>query len=418
MIVKNKFLKFSSLCVIGSITIIMNQILPSHANDSGFTGISVNNSDRGTVSSGINGDTSGNVISSVTISNDSGVVDVVEIDTSNMIDSDISLVDIPDDEVPAEAEPEATEEPEEDKNAIPGIDYREYMNKNDYTGLGICNVQGYLNVRKAPSQDSSDNIIAKMPPNAGCTILEETTNDAGEVWCKVKSGEITGYVMKMYLYTGDDAKARIADAGSLVIVVTCDVLNLREKASTDAGILYQISKGERVKVVSVSDEWVEVETDIGEDSGFVSRIYVDVSFEWDTAIEVDEALIVCSTLRTQIVNYAKKFLGNPYVYGGTDLYKGIDCSAYVRAIYREFDFELPRTSAEQASTKSAGTVITESQIMPGDLVFYATNGTVKHVAMYIGNGKIIHASNHRDGIKISNMKYTTPYRYKNIIGDL
>ena len=83
-------------------------------------------------------------------------------------------------------------------------------------------------------------------------------------------------------------------------------------------------------------------------------------------------------------------------------------------IYEKFGFKLPRTSREQAKV---GTIIKEAQLKPGDLVFYARGGSVYHVAMYAGNGKIVHAANSRKGIILSNMKYTTPYRYVRILND-
>ena len=119
-----------------------------------------------------------------------------------------------------------------------------------------------------------------------------------------------------------------------------------------------------------------------------------------------------NSIRDEMVAYAKQFLGLKYVWGGTSLTKGIDCSAYVQAIYRKFGISIPRTTATQVST---GTTVEINQLKKGDLVWYTTKKT-QHVGMYIGEGKIIHASNN-GGVKISNMNYNTPRRGATFIND-
>lgn len=108
------------------------------------------------------------------------------------------------------------------------------------------------------------------------------------------------------------------------------------------------------------------------------------------------------TLRKNMVSYAKKFLGNRYVYGGTSLTKGTDCSGFTMRVYQKFGYKIPRTSRSQAK---ASKTISSSQKKQGDLIFYGSGKRVSHVAMYIGNGKVIHASNRKDGIKISKWNY-------------
>lgn len=112
-----------------------------------------------------------------------------------------------------------------------------------------------------------------------------------------------------------------------------------------------------------------------------------------------------SAVRTAIVAYAKQFLGNPYVYGGTSLTNGADCSGFTMRIFEHFGVSTGRTSRDQASN---GKQISLSEIQPGDLLFYASGKTINHVALYIGNGKIIHASTSKTGIIISNAYYRTP----------
>lgn len=126
------------------------------------------------------------------------------------------------------------------------------------------------------------------------------------------------------------------------------------------------------------------------------------------SVEVDKEAV----LRDQVVDYALQFVGNPYVYGGTSLTNGTDCSGFTMGVYKKFSISLSRTSRSQAYD---GKSIKRSELKKGDLVFYATGGTITHVALYIGDGKIVHASNSRSGIKVSNMNYRTPYKYVSVI---
>ena len=121
-----------------------------------------------------------------------------------------------------------------------------------------------------------------------------------------------------------------------------------------------------------------------------------------------------SDVRVAMVNYAKQFLGNRYVWGGTSLTNGTDCSGFTMRIYEKYGYSLPRVSRDQART---GKKITSDQMKPGDLIFYGKGGTINHVAMYIGGGQVIHASGRRTGIKISNAFYRTPLAIRRIIND-
>lgn len=116
--------------------------------------------------------------------------------------------------------------------------------------------------------------------------------------------------------------------------------------------------------------------------------------------------------RDKIVKYAKKFLGNKYIYGGTSLTNGTDCSGFTMRVYEHFGYNLPRTSGEQSKV---GTKVSLKNIKKGDLLFYNHGGRIGHVSMYIGNGKVIHASNPSSGIKISSVNYRTPTVIRRII---
>jgi len=124
-----------------------------------------------------------------------------------------------------------------------------------------------------------------------------------------------------------------------------------------------------------------------------------------------------STLAGEVVKYALQFVGNPYKYGGTSLTNGADCSGFVQSVYKHFNYSIARTSREQAA--SAGymeVALKESELQPGDLIFYAKgNGVVYHVALYIGDGKVVHAANSKAGIIISEYTYMKPYKARRII---
>ena len=286
---------------------------------------------------------------------------------------------------------------------------------NYYDRPGVSNVSNYLNIRSGPSE--SDDIIAKLPSYAGCEILEELDG-----WYKIRSGNITGYVSSDYILTGDEARMAAMDHAELMAVVSTDGLRVRTEPSTDAKIWTQISSNERYRVVNQLDGWVQIEFDEGSDSeegeeltaAYVSSEYVDVRYALAEAIKFSPAEENAS-LRNQIVNYAMQFLGNPYVWGGTSLTNGADCSGFTMSVMAHFGISLPHYSGSQAQK---GTRITSSQMRPGDLIFYANSGgTINHVAMYIGNGQIIHAASRKSGIKLSTWNYRSPVRIVDVIGD-
>ena len=282
---------------------------------------------------------------------------------------------------------------------------------NMYNNMGISNVDNYLNVRAEPSEDGE--IIGKMPSKAAGDILETTDNG----WYKIQSGKITGYVSSQYILTGQAAKDEAMKEAELMAIVNTDRLNARTEPSTEARIWTQISNEERYPVINQLDGWVEIELD--EDStAFVSTDFVDVRYALSEAIKfspLEEEANAEASFRTQVVNYALQFLGNPYVWGGTSLTNGADCSGFVMSVYAYFGISLPHYSGSQANM---GRGIKSSEMRPGDLIFYAnSSGTINHVAMYIGNGQVVHAASARSGIKISTWNYRTPVRIRNVIGD-
>lgn len=125
-----------------------------------------------------------------------------------------------------------------------------------------------------------------------------------------------------------------------------------------------------------------------------------------TTATADKQKVETAT-RTAIVAYAKQFLGNPYVYGGTSLTNGTDCSGFVQGVFAHFGITTGRSSRDQAAK---GKTIAVSDVQPGDLLFYASGDYINHVAIYIGGNQVIHASNSRTGIIISPANYRTPYK--------
>jgi uncharacterized protein YgiM (DUF1202 family) len=278
----------------------------------------------------------------------------------------------------------------------------------DYKNLGIANVDNHLNIRKEPGEDKE--VVGKLPKDAGCTILNIDENG----WAKIKSGKVTGYVKSSFLITGDKAIELAKKVGSLVATVNTTTLNVRSDASLLAEVVTSVPIDEELDVLEVYPEWLKVVID--SDEGYIARQYVDLSYELKKAVfneELDSSNGVSST-RASMVSYAKQFLGNPYVWGGTSLTSGVDCSGFTKGIYSKFGYGLPRVSRDQANS---GTSINSSNVQPGDLVFYGSGSYINHVAMYIGNGQVIHASNPRTGIKISNMFYRNPVKVVRVLND-
>ena len=169
-------------------------------------------------------------------------------------------------------------------------------------------------------------------------------------------------------------------------IVSTDRLNARTEPSTDAKIWTQISNNERYHVAEQLDGWVKIEFDEGGEgdgadevsAAYVSTDYVDVRYALAEAIKFSPAEESAS-LRSQVVNYAMQFLGNPYVWGGTSLTRGADCSGFTMSVMKHFGISLPHYSGDQARR---GTRIKSSQMRPGDLIFYGNSrGKINHVAM-------------------------------------
>lgn len=267
-----------------------------------------------------------------------------------------------------------------------------------YTNIGISNVDNNLNIRAEASTDSK--LVGKLRNDSACDVVSVE----GE-WAYITSGEVEGYVKAEYLITGVEAVDRALELGHTVAKVTADALYVRMEPSTEADYWTMVPNGEELAVLEELGDWVKV--DIDGEEGYVAAEYVDVNSKLKTALTITEALYGegVSDVRVAICEFAKQYVGNRYVWGGTSLTKGADCSGFVLSVYKNYGISLPRTSRAQANS---GTRIKVSDAKPGDLLFYTHGGGIDHVAMYIGDGKIVHASSPSTGIIISNAYYRTP----------
>lgn len=251
----------------------------------------------------------------------------------------------------------------------------------------------------------------------------------------VKSGSVTGYVHKQYLATEDYAVEVSSLLGSNLTTVTGDTLYVRQEASVDSAILTSLDYGEEIAVENTAGEWAKVNVDGV--SGYVNKDFIDTTHLYRVAetpeeeaariaLEEEKARLAeeearrqeeeaaaaeaaaqASYIGQQMADYGQQFVGNPYVWGGTSLTNGADCSGFVQSVYKNFGYSIPRTSREQAA---GGTEISISELMPGDLIFYATGGRIDHVTMYIGDGQVVQASSPSTGIVVSSYDYRTPVK--------
>ena len=305
---------------------------------------------------------------------------------------------------------------------------------NQYDNLVIFKKSGYMNVRSTPENKGDDNVIGKLTSKAAGDIIE--TLDG---WYKIKSGTVTGYIAAdpELIATGQEAKDLAMQNATQMAIITTDVLNVRVEPNTDSKIWTQIVKDERYPVVDQQDGWVQIDlgsvdtedgSQDGDEKAYISTRdnNVEVRYALNEAIKFTPAKDSSSgassdgsgsstkqSRRSQLVNYALQFVGNRYVWGGTSLTNGVDCSGFTMRVMEKFGVSLPHYSGSQAQM---GKKVTSATMKPGDLIFYAgSNGKVNHVAIYIGNGRIVHAASRRSGIKTSTWNYRTPVTIRSML---
>ena len=327
-------------------------------------------------------------------------------------------------------EAEETEETEEEK---------------EFSKLVIAKVNDYVNIRSIPSEEGE--ILGKLYDKSVGDFVREKDG-----WYQITSGSVTGYVKAEYCVTGKDAVELAKKVGTRVATVTTTTLKVRESAGTDAPVLGLVPIEEELSVVEELDGWVKV--DIEEGYGYVSAEYVSLRTDFVKAESREEekarlkkeedakkaaqeaarkaeekiakdradqaaaaqasgseapAPVISgdSSLGQAVVDYAMQFVGNPYVYGGTSLTNGADCSGFVMSVYKNFGVSLPHSSsADRSQGYDVGGL---ANAQPGDLVCYSG-----HVGIYAGNGKLVHASTSKTGIIVSDANYRTPLAVRRI----
>lgn len=336
---------------------------------------------------------------------------------------------------------ETTEAPAEETTEAPTTEALQEQTQSqaaaspvmDFTGKAVVTASGSVNIRK-----SGDVNAAKVGTiaNGGLVNIVEK----GDTWSHITSGNVDGYIRNDLLAFGSDA-ANYASANlSKVGVVNTAALKLRKEASTDSESITLLAQGETYPIVETGDAWTKIQLDSV--TGYVKNEYITISYNMPTAkaesapaqttdtttteapsteaptteaptTEAPVTDVPVSELGQQIANFACQFVGNPYVWGGTSLTNGADCSGFVQSVYKNFGYSLPRTCTPQSN---AGTAVSLAALAPGDLVFYDHGtGSCEHVGIYIGNGQIVHASSSRTGIKISNVNYSTPFKACRIV---
>ena len=290
----------------------------------------------------------------------------------------------------------------------------------DFSKLVIAQVNDYVNVRSMPSEEGE--ILGKLYDDSVGEFISEQDG-----WYESKSGSVQGYVKAEYVVTGDDAVVLAKEVGKRIATVTTTTLFVRQEPTTDSPVIGMVPIEDELSVAEegVTDGWIKVSVEEGE--GYVSTEFVTLSTEFVQAESKEEeaerlaaeeaerkkAIAAAgkseasksgasvsggSGAGSSVASYALQFVGNPYVYGGSSLTNGTDCSGFVMSVYAHFGVGLPHSSGAQRGCGYDVGGLGNAQ--PGDIVCYSG-----HVGIYIGNGQIVHASTAATGIKVSNASY-------------
>ena len=301
----------------------------------------------------------------------------------------------------------------------------------DFTNLVIAQVNDYVNVRSEASEDSE--IVGKLYNNSAGDLIEEEGD-----WYKIESGSCTGYVKAEYCVTGDKAQELAKKVGIRLARVTTTTLYVRSEPTRDSEVIGMVPMEDELQVLTEMPGWVKVSIEEGD--GFVSDEYVKLHTEFvraeskaeeearlkreEEAREAARKAAAAAQKKSSgkksssgsgssgvtytasgsgagssVANYALQFVGNPYVYGGSSLTNGTDCSGFVMSVYRNFGVSLPHSSGGDRSV-GYGVSGGLAAAQPGDIICYSG-----HVGIYIGGGQIVHASTASTGIKVSNANY-------------
>ena len=298
--------------------------------------------------------------------------------------------------------------------------------ENYFSHLVIAQVNDYVNVRSMPSEEGE--ILGKLYNESVGEFISEQDG-----WYEIKSGSVTGFVKAEYVVTGNDAIDLAKKVGKRIATVNTTTLFVRQEATTESSVIGYVGLEDEMTVQEDLDGWVKVSIEEGD--GYISKDYVDLSTEFVKAESKAEeearlakeeaarkaaneaankaaeknskksgknsssgASVSGSGRGSSVASYALQFVGNPYVYGGSSLTNGTDCSGFTMSVYAHFGVSLPHSSGAQRGVGYDVGGLANAQ--PGDLVCYSG-----HVGLYIGNGQIVHASTAATGIKVSNANY-------------
>ena len=286
-------------------------------------------------------------------------------------------------------------------------------------------VRGFVQTEQVKTGDEAQELLTKYQEQAKKKAEAEGTEYTGIEGTAPMAQELVPWMENSaFLYLRATVNQTVVDKD--YAVTTASLLNVREGKGTDTRIIGTLPQGSLCYILADKDQdWVYIES--GDVRGFVSRQYIvyDESVKatveqtgeenYTTAnklVEPSENQACYYTLtsvksgvpggevRSSVVEFASQFIGNPYVWGGTSLTEGADCSGFVQSIYKEYGVELPRVAADQAQY---GTKIPVEDAQPGDLIFYAKDGYVYHVVIYAGNGKTVEAMGSKYGIVQGNL---------------
>lgn len=282
--------------------------------------------------------------------------------------------------------------------------------EGEYLNMAFSDTGDYTYIRSAPDENSD--WVGKLYQDSAAQVLEYLDG-----WTKIRSGSAEGYVPADTLITGETAAERAEEYENHTVTVTAYTLNVRDGQGTEAGILTQIRQGGTYEVTGEAvDGWYPVQ--VGDLDGWVSGSYVteETSYSYGETKEEEEERLAEEARKAEgaqaaetsaagssatgqaVIDYACQFIGNPYVWGGTSLTNGSDCSGFVQSVYAHFGVSLPRTTYEMVN---AGYAVSYEEALPGDLILY--DG---HVGLYMGDGTIVNAMNEADGIGICSATYT------------
>lgn len=209
-------------------------------------------------------------------------------------------------------------------------------------------------------------------------------------WYRVKYNKTYGYIKKAWVSVKSTSTNSSSSSNSKTGTVKPYYLNMRKSASTRAQIIKVLKKGSKVTILSTGTSWYKVK--YAGKTGYVKKGYISTgSTSSSTSSSSKVTSSSAKVTGTKVVSYARQFVGNRYVWGGTSLTSGADCSGFTMSVYKHFGYNIPRTSAAQRTAGRAVSSIAAAQ--PGDLICYSG-----HVAIYAGNNKIVHAANSRRGI--------------------